>query len=188
MNRKFAEQSLQYMRFQRNIFAALALFLAIAMIPLCGFLFLKRERIIIAPPVIEKSFWVDRSKVSPTYLEQYGYFLGQLLLGKSAHSAPAQRSLLLRHTSAQFVGALKQKLLEEEEMLKKQNASYTFFPTAVHVNPTTNEVKLEGDRVFYVSGKQVSSDKESYILKFVFSGSRLLLTEVTASAKGNHHA
>ncbi|MCH9626264.1 MAG: hypothetical protein S4CHLAM123_14600 [Chlamydiales bacterium] len=183
MNREFLEKSSQYLRFQRNIFAALSIFLSLSLILLLSFLFTKRERVIIAPPIVEKEFWVDRKHVSPTYLEQFGYFLGQLLLGKSSYSAPSQRTLLLRHTDPFFVGTLKNKLLEEEEMLKTQNASYTFFPVSVQVNATSNEVLLEGDRVFYVSGKQVSSEREGYILSFNFSGSRLLLAGISSSEK-----
>lgn len=183
MNRSFLEKTTQYLRFQRNIFAALSLLLALSLVILTTFLFLKRERVIVTPPIIEKEFWIDSNKVSPTYLEQYGSFLGQLLLGKSSHSAPSQRTILLRHADPAFVDVLKQKLLEEEELLQKQSASYTFFPVSVHVNPETNQVLLEGDRIFYVSGNQVSSEREGYILSFNYSGSRLLLSGVTAKEK-----
>lgn len=180
MNRAFLEKSSQYLRFQRNIFAALTLLLSGSLILMSCFLFLKRERVIITPAVVEKEFWVDGRSVSPTYLEQFGYFLGQLLLGKSSYSAPSQRILLLRHTDPQFAHTLRQKLIEEEEILKKQNASYTFFPVLVQVNQDRKEVLLEGDRVFFVSGKQVSSEREGYILSFNLTGSRLLLSGVTS--------
>lgn len=180
MKRDFLDKSSQYLRFQRNVFAAISICLAVSLIMSSSFLFLKRERVVITPAVIEKEFWVDGRSVSPTYLEQFGYFLGQLLLGKSAYSAPSQRTLLLRHTDPQFVHILRKKLIEEEENLTKQNASYTFFPISVRVNQDRNEVLLEGDRVFFVSGKQVSSERESYILSFNLTGSRLLLSGVTA--------
>ena len=181
MKRDFLEKSSEYLRFQRNIFAALAVLLSITLVLMSSFLFLKRERIIVTPPIIEKEFWVEGKKVSPTYLEQYGYFLGQLLLGKSSQSAPTQRNILLRHTDPSFSGTLRNKLVEEEETLKKQNASYTFFPVMVRVNPEKNEVLIEGDRVFFVSGKQVSSEREGYVLSFNYSGSRLLLTGISST-------
>jgi len=180
MNREFLEKSSHYLRFQRNIFAALSCLLGISLILTTSFLFLKRERIVITPPTVEKEFWVDGRNVSPTYLEQFGYFLGQLLLGKSSYSASSQRTLLLRHTDPGFSTALRQKLVEEEEILKKQNASYTFFPVSIRVNPEKQEVLLEGDRVFFVSGKQVSSEREGYVLSFNLTGSRLLLSGVTS--------
>lgn len=181
MKREFSEKSSEYLLFQRNIFAAISILLAVSLVLLSTFLFLKRERIIVVPPLVEKEFWIDGNNVSPTYFEQFGYFLGQLLLGKSSHSAPSQRNLLLRHTDPSFVGTLKQKLMEEEEMLHKQNASYTFFPISTHVNPEKKEVLIEGDRVLFVGGKQVSLEREGYILSFNFSGSRLLLSGITSS-------
>ncbi len=183
MNRSFLEKTTQYLRFQRNIFAALSLLLSLSLVILTAFLFLKSERVIVTPPIVEKEFWVEANKVSPTYLEQYGCFLGQLLLGKSSHSAPSQRTILLRHADPAFADALKHKLLEEEELLQKQSASYTFYPVSVHVNAEKNQVLLEGDRIFYVSGNQVSSAREGYILSFNYSGSRLLLSGVSAKEK-----
>lgn len=181
MKREFSEKCTEYLLFQRNVFSALSILLAITLVLLSAFLFLKRERIIITPPVVEKEFWVDSKTISPTYLEQFGYFLSQLLLGKSSYSAPSQRNLLLRHTDPVFVGTLKQKLIEEEEMLQKQNVSYTFFPVSIRVNQEKKEVLIEGDRVCFVNGKQISSDREGYVLSFNFSGSRLLLSGITSS-------
>ena len=183
MKKDFLEKTTQYLRYQRNVFASLSFLLSISLILLCLLLFLKKERIIITPPVVEREFWIDADKVSPTYLEQYGCFLGQLLLSKSAQSAPAQRNVLLRHTEPRFVETLRRKLIEEEQILQKQSASYTFFPITIHTDAKKNEVLIEGDRVFYISGKQISCEKEGYILSFHYTGSRLLLSGVTAKEK-----
>lgn len=183
MKKEFFETTVHYLRFQRNVFASLTFLLAASLILVSAFLFLKRERVVIVPPVIEKEFWVDADSISPTYLEQYGTFLGQLLLSKSAQSAPTQRSVLLRHTEPRFVEVLKQKLFEEEQLLQKQNAAYTFFPVTIHVDAKKKEVLIEGDRIFYVSGKQISCEREGYILGFHYTGSRLLLSGVTSREK-----
>ncbi|WP_068470643.1 type IV conjugative transfer system protein TraE [Candidatus Protochlamydia phocaeensis] len=178
MNQVFLEKNIQFLIFQRNIFAAISMLLSIALILSSVFLFFKSDRIVIVPPVIEKEFWVDSNGVSPTYLEQMGCFLGQQLLTKSAYSAPMQRAILLRHADASYIGILKQKLLEEEELLKKQSTSYVFYPIETKVNPKTLEVILNGERQVYIAGKQISTDKEAYILQFNFSGSKLLLKRV----------
>lgn len=185
MRKDVLDRTLENLRFQRNVFLLLACTLALAVACQSLFLFLKKERVIIAPPIIEKEFWVEGNRSSPTYLEQFGYFLSQLLLGKSAQSASAQRTILLRHVDPSFVGALRAKLLEEEELLKKQNASYTFYPIAIHTNPQSNEVCVEGDRVFFVNGKQISLDRESYTLRFTHSGARLLLRGLDTSKLEN---
>ena len=180
MKREYLEKSVQHLLYQRNAFLAMAVILCLTTFSMSLFLFSKRERFIVAPPVISQEFWVDSKGVSPTYIEQFGCFLGQLLLGKSALSAPSQREVLLRHTTPDYSGILRKRLIEEEEMLAKQSASYAFFPVQVKVNPESLEVTLLGDRVFFVLGDQVSITRESYSLRFTYDGHRMLLKEVTA--------
>jgi conjugal transfer pilus assembly protein TraE len=180
MNNSFREKNLRSLIFQRNVFLAMALLLAISSMVTCLFLFVKNDRIIITPPMIEKEFWVEGNQVSATYLEQFGIFLGQLLFNKSSHSASSQRAVILRHTDTAYVGALRQKLVEEEEMLKKQNASYVFYPEKISVEPNALQVLLAGERITFAAGKQVSSKKESYVLTFGYAGSQLLLKSVSS--------
>lgn len=183
MNRLVFEKSLQFLEFQRNVLIAISLLMAIGVIILSSFLFLKQERIIIVPPVIEKECWVDSNNVSPTYLEQLGLFLGQLLLGKSSQSAASQRSVLLRHADPSYSGALKQRLIEEEEVLRKQNASYVFYPIDIKVDTAQMSLTLIGDRLLFVAGKQVSSEREEYTLYFSLLGSKMLLKGITSNRK-----
>jgi conjugal transfer pilus assembly protein TraE len=131
--------------------------------------------------MIEKEFWVDSRGVSGSYLEQFGGFIGQLLLSKSAQTAQNQRAILLRHTDPSFSTLLSKKLGEEEQKLLKENASYVFYPIEARSNPKTNEVLLIGDRTIYVSGTSISSERVRYILSFSNQGPRLLLKGITLS-------
>lgn len=178
MNSLNHQKSLRQLFFQRNVLLGLTVLLAFSQSVLSTFLFFKNERTIIVPAVINKEFWVNGDNVSATYLEQFGYFLSQLVLNKSAQSAPTQRMQVLRHTTAEFSGELNRKLMDEEAMLIKQNASYVFYPVDIQVNPDKFEVLLKGDRTFYISGKPVSTQRESYLLSFSYSGARLLLNEI----------
>jgi conjugal transfer pilus assembly protein TraE len=180
MNVDFLQKNLKQLFFQRNLLIGLTVSLAISTTLLTAFLFLKNEKVIVVPSIVEKEFWISNDHVSATYLEQFGYFLGQLMLNKSAQSASSQRMQLLRHTAPDFYGNLNKKLMEEEAALTKQSASYTFYPVDIKVNPHTLEVVLSGDRIFYVGGKPISTDRESYSLGFSYNGSRLLLKEVKA--------
>lgn len=179
MKSEFLQKNLSYLAFQRNVFLTLVFVLAFSQVILVTFLFWKNEKIIISPPVIEKEFWVDAYHVSPTYLEQFGYFLGQLILSKSSQSASSQRVILLRHVDPMYFGILNKKLIEEEQMLTKQNASYVFYPVDVYADIKALKLLITGDRVFYVSGKAVSTERESYALSFSNAGSRLLLKEIS---------
>lgn len=186
MNHGFYEASYKQAITQRNLFATLSFLLAISLIVISSLLFFKRERVIISPPHIQKEYWVDENAVSPTYIEQFSSFMSQLLLSKSVNSAPHQRNVILRHTDAKFTSELRQKLIREEEMLKKQNASYVFYPVEISVNSETMESLISGDRVYFVNEKQISSERESYLLKFVYTGTGLFLNSITDKTARSH--
>jgi conjugal transfer pilus assembly protein TraE len=179
MNKGYFNENIQWLTYQRNVFLALSLILSTGIVIMSCFLFFKTERTIIVPPVIEKEFWVEANKVSPTYLEQQGQFLSQLLFGKSSKSSKTQRDILLRHVSSSFYTPLKNKLMEEEAILQKENVSYSFFPTQMEVNASKLEVLVVGDKVAYLGGQNTLVKKESYVLGFVFSGGRVLLNSLT---------
>lgn len=183
MNDGFRKQTIKFLLFQRNVFAAVAVLLAMSLVICSSFLFLKHERVVVVPPVVEREFWVDTNTVSPAYIEQFGYFLAQLLLNKSSQSAPSQRAILLRHTEPAYAGILKQRLVEEEEILKKQSTSYVFYPTETNVSLDDMSLKLVGERLIFVGGKQVSSSIEGYKLRFSYDGSRMILREVVSETK-----
>ena len=183
MSRLFLEKNIKFLLFQRNVFVALCFLLVSIVLILSIFLYFKHDRVVIVPPVIEKEFWVDAKHVSPTYVEQFGYFLGQLLLAKSSQSAASQRTVILRHTDPSYVGILRQRLIEEEEILKKQSTSYVFYPIEIRVNIEQMSLHLIGDRLVFIGGKEVSKDREGYILRFSYTGSRLLLKEISLDKK-----
>ncbi len=170
--------TIQFLAFQRNILLGLCLILAIGVSIVGGFLFLKQERIIIAPPTIEKTFWVDETGVSATYLEQFGVFLAQQLLTKTATSAEAQRNLLLRHTHPAAFDTIRDKLLAEEMALREHNASYVFFPHRVDTDLKDLVVTLHGERTYFTQGKRLSEEAATYRLHFAYSGGRLLITAI----------
>ena len=179
MNSDYLKKNLSTLTFQRNIFLALTFILTLSLLVLSIFIFQKSERIIITPPTIDKEFWVESNSVSPTYLEQFGYFFGQLMLTKSPQSAAPQRTVLLRHVDPSFYGDVNKKLVEEEKKLIKQQAAYVFFPSDIRVDMSNLQVLLTGDRTFYVSGKPVSTSRENYKLSFIYAGGRLLLKEIS---------
>ena len=154
------------MVFQRNIFLGITVTLTVAVLVLSIFLFWKSYRVIVVPAVTEKEFWMDSRAVSPSYLEQFGSFMGQLIFSKSSQTAVSQRNIILRHTDPSFSTQLSKKLYEEEQKLNKENASYIFFPKETKVDLKTSEVTLIGDRSIYVSGNIISNEKVAYVLSF----------------------
>ena len=56
-----------------------------------------RERVVLVPPTINKTFWVDAERVSAEYLQQMAYFLVQLTLNVTPQSVDHQASVLLQY-------------------------------------------------------------------------------------------
>jgi conjugal transfer pilus assembly protein TraE len=179
MNREVFEKDIQSLRMQRVYLGLLCILLAVALSVGALFLFSKEERVIVVPPVVDKPFWVENNKVSVSYLEQFGTFLSGMVLSKTPSTAQAQRNSILKYTTANFYGALKQRLLEEEEKIKKQNASIVFFTTGVTPNLKNLEVYLEGERVFFVGDKKISTKKEKYRFSFSYEFGALRLSGVS---------
>ena len=63
-----------------------------------------RERVVLLPPAVHKSFWVEQDRVSPEYLEQMGYFLLQLILNVTPQSIDHQSRLLLQYAAPAAAG------------------------------------------------------------------------------------
>jgi conjugal transfer pilus assembly protein TraE len=178
MKSAFFEDTLHSLRNQRNFAAVLICLLSLCLVLSCSYLFFKKERIVIVPAIVEKEFWVDSTHISPTYLEQFGCFLGQLLLTKSSYTAEAQKKVLLRHVDPLYSAALLERLEKEQQILAKGNSSYAFFISGIEVSPETNSVLLKGNRIFSVAGKTLSEEKESYLLSFSYKDARLLINRL----------
>ena len=178
MNAQVLRLSLGKLGFQRNVFAATTFLLAISTVVMSTLLVTKDERIVIVPAVVEESFWVEKDYVSSSYLEQFGVFLGNLLLSKSAASCEQQRSILLRHVDPSFSGQIRKKLVEEEESMKRDRSAYTFYPTQISVDPKKLTILMTGDRDFFADGKRFSQKVETYRLAFSVTNGRLLLKSV----------
>lgn len=175
MDAEFLQSKYQFIRYQRDALLALVALLSVSVILLSICVLKKNERIIITPPVLEKEFWVDSYRVSPSYMEQFSVYLAQLMLTKSEHSAEAQRKAIMRHVDVEVADKINTKLLSEEKMLKDEHASFVFFPVDVRVDLTTLTAVLIGDRTTYLSGNAVTTKRETYELTFSCKGARLLL-------------
>ena len=58
-----------------------------------------RERVVLVPPTIHKTFWVDAERVSAEYLQQMAYFLLQLTLDVTPQSVDHQASVVLQYAA-----------------------------------------------------------------------------------------
>ena len=150
---------------------ALCLFETIIIFCLIG-----RERIVVVPPAIEKSFWVSAQNVSPEYLSEMTTFFANLRLNLTADSAATQRLMLLRYTDADYYGALKSQLVAEADKITEQHLSISFYPTTdVKVETKKLRTIIEGDLKTYVGETALPVKHVRYIITFKYNAGRLLI-------------
>lgn len=168
---------LQQLIAQRNGYLVLAvgligltLLLAISLYRLIG-----RERIVIAPPVVEQAFWVDAKTISPTYLSQMTVFFAQLRLNVTPDSAAYQRETLLRYTDPSYYGDFKNALVSEADHLTQTHTSLVFYPVDVSVDAPHLTAKISGDFSATVGNVSLPVKRLTYQIIYRYAQGRLWL-------------
>jgi conjugal transfer pilus assembly protein TraE len=166
MNRLFEQTRISYLVSHRNILAGLCSVLLAIVLLQSIFLFFRHERVIVSPPELHQSYWVEGDRFSESYLEEMAVFFAHLLLDVSSESLLYQGEVILRHVDAESYSRIRTKLFADAAQLKKENATSRFQPKKAIVSRDSMEVKLKGTMTQYVSGKDVSSYEETFVVRF----------------------
>lgn len=134
-----------------------------------------RERIVVVPPSVHKTFWVEADRVSPEYLEEMGYFLMQLILNVTPQSVDHQAKVLLQYAAPAAFGELRTALLAAAERLKRDGAATVFSAQDVIVDERVLKVGIRGQLTTFVSDRRVSDLAKGYAIEFQYSAGRLFL-------------
>lgn len=168
---------IQYLIHTRNGFLALAsgsmlmnVFLIFVM-----FIMMGKERIVIVPPEINKSFWVDASHVSPEYLSEMSLFLTSIRFNLTPSNAEIQRQLLLRYVDPNHYEKIKSELMEEEEQLKKDHISLAFFVSDIKVDANKLVSRISGDLQYSVGDSLLPRQHVNYQVAYSYNAGRLLI-------------
>ena len=133
------------------------------------------ERIVVVPPSIHKTFWVESDRVSSEYLEQMGYFLMQLTLNVTPQSIDHQAKMLLQYAAPASFGELRTALLAAAERLKRDGASTVFSVQDITVDERALRVGVRGQLTTFITDRRVSEVSKAYAIELQYSGGRLFL-------------
>lgn len=183
MNEVIKEYSIRSLVLQRNFCLGLIVCLLALLFSQAYLLITKSERVIVVPSTLEKEIWIEGKNVSPSYLEQMGCFIADLLLTRSATTYEHQLTVLLRHTDPRFAPLLISKLDEELTKLKKDNASYTFFREQALTDPYNQTVTIKGERSLILGDKILTKQHETYQLGFSNTDGHLRLVSIKRDEK-----
>ena len=175
MNRIFEQTRISYLVSQRNILAGLSAVLLGVVLLQSIFLFFRHERIIVSPPELHQSYWVEGDRFSESYLEEMALYFTHLLLDVTESNIMPQGEILLRYILPDSYGHFKAKIIQDEKKLKKEQLSLHFLAQDIHVFPSTLTAEVGGDLISYVGSQRVSSVRETYRIVFKQKLGRLFL-------------
>jgi conjugal transfer pilus assembly protein TraE len=133
------------------------------------------ERVVVVPPTIHKTFWVESDRVSSEYLEQMGYFLMQLTLNVTPQNIDHQAKVLLQYAAPAFYGELRTALLTAAERLKRDGAATVFSAQDLTVDERSLKVGVRGELTTFISDRRVSQVAKGYVIEFQYTGGRVFL-------------
>ena len=134
-----------------------------------------RERIVLVPPTIHKTFWVEAERASGEYLEQMAYFLMQLTLDVTPHSVDHQASVLMQYAAPASFGELQATMLASAERLKRDGASTVFSAQELIVDEAAQRVGVRGQLTTFVSDRRVSEVSKGYAIELQYANGRIFL-------------
>lgn len=177
MNFSLAHNQLEKIFAQRNGYMMLAIgSIVVCLLQMILIFFLVgRERIVITPPGIEKSFWVSASQVSPEYLSEMTNFFANLRLNVTPDNSAIQRDTLLRYTDPAYYNTLKSQLIHEADKVADQHVSFAFYPVNIKVDSKHFKALIEGDLKSFVGDTSLPTKRVKYMVSYRYDAGRLLV-------------
>ncbi len=134
-----------------------------------------RERVVVVPPTVHKSFWVETERVSAEYLEQMAYFLAQLTLNVTPASVDHQARVLLQYVAPASYGELRATLLAAAERVKRDGASTVFSTQDLVIDEPGLRVGVRGQLSTFISDRRVGDVAKGYAIELQYAGGRIFL-------------
>lgn len=138
---------------------------------------LGRERTVITPPTLEKSFWITNGEASPAYVEEMAVWVASLILDVTPDTVEYKAKLLLRYTDPRAHGALKERQLLETARLKRDNATTYFDLETINVHSDKLAALLSGRLHTLINGTAVPEQHRNYLVRFRLDAGRAQLIQ-----------
>ncbi len=135
-----------------------------------------RETLI--PPTISRSFWVEDTKVSNSYLEEMGLFVIRNALDVTPVSADFQHKQILKYANPAAFGTLQKELNANALRMKELNVSTFFSVTAVTPNEPKQQVAFHGVLSTMMGDKIINTENKVYLVTFGMSNGKIHVMEL----------
>lgn len=146
-----------------------------------------RDRVIMMPPQMDKTFWVDREGVSPEMMQDMGIFLVQLAYDVSPSSIEYQSKALLKYATPEAFGALQKAANVAAARMQEDQSTTVFNPRSYVVDqePDHKAVAFLGELKTYVTDNLVSTRSIAVMVKFKFDNGRLYIAQMKETSQND---
>jgi len=133
-----------------------------------------RERTVIVPPNIDRTFWVAKDKASREYLEQMASYVSWLMLDVTPTTIDWKRNALLNWVGPDQHAAMKTKMDLEADRLRTSNATTSFLIQQITADEKDQSVLITGRLRRQINGADVGEPEiRSYLAQFRYTGGRV---------------
>ncbi len=135
--------------------------------------------IVVTPPVVNESFWIDHKTVSESYLYQFSEFLAMTRFNIDAANVDQQNEVFLQQADPKEYGALKKVLIEQVQKIKREHLSIALFINSIHVDQKHLKVLIDGSLMSLVGGKAIPKQSIHLLMQYRFVNGRLYLSSMS---------
>ena len=141
------------------------------------------QTIVVTPPVVHESFWVNHQTVSESYLYQFSEFLAQTRFNIDPENVDAQNELFLQQADPADYGALKKELVEQAKKIKREHLSIALFINQIRVDQKHLKVLINGTLMSMVGGNATPEQSIHLLMQYRFLNGRLYLSSMNEVAQ-----
>jgi len=136
-----------------------------------------RDRTVVTPPNLEKSFWITQKTASPEYVEQMALWIASLVLDVTPDTIKYKSDLLLQYVAPSAHGQLSEKQTLQTQRLKRDNAATYFVLQTIHIDSERMAAVLAGRLHTLINGRHVDETEKYYFVRFRLEGGRASVTD-----------
>lgn len=134
------------------------------------------EKTILIPSNFTKKSVVSSEGVDANYLLQCALFFVDARLDVTPETINSDNELVLSHTAPQYYAKFKSELDNEENQIKSQKVSSTFYMSNIKADPKNLMVTISGTLKRWVGERSLADSHKEYKLRFLLNGNELFLT------------
>ena len=156
---------------RRNMMTLLAIMLAVSNAMLAGLLLKqdRSERVVLMPPVLEKTVSFQSGRFNDAYLEQMAVYMAELILTYHADNVRYRIRQFLRYSSPDSHSQLADLLESDATRVIHNKVSAAFFPQATQVVTDRRQVIVKGLQTRMVGGHVVADRQLTLLVMFADS-------------------